>query len=921
MKRIAFVGSFLAALLLGCTHDSSSHGVGDVFAQSETLPGFIQVNATGKSVQLGTDDVDAKTNERPRMNVSFNYDFALGRSEVTCGQYNDVMSGEELPEGMSRKIPCEDDSLPAVHVTFYDALLFANALSKSQGKDTVYSYQAVTLDADGHCVGLVGLSMQTDVDGYRLPTEAEWVYSAEICWKISDSWNSDNSEYHSHKVCELVPDSLRFCDLEGNVKEFVNDWLGNFADTTLYDFMGAPQGDALGQRVLKGGSFKHGKEGTKLYHRGDDYVVTSSTRSDYVGFRLASGRITNPTWMNNGQSFKSNSVSLVNSLNMKKMMGCNQTKLVYRNDITGNLEYIDYSIGASKIYEITDAIDAYHPDISPDGNWVAFSTGMEGVASDKGSELYVRRLGSASYDLERLDVESAAIPRWRVTADGDTVIVYVTSGENNSNEAEFKKRSTWQVPFSRGKFGKPKKLLDGAYHGGISADDRMAVTGARLLRVYNSSAKRQESVWYNGEQACNVSLSKDGRKQTLFLDFGSKTGQSFDGKNYGVHERILVMDSTGTLMNSIPSPDKYSFDHSEWATSQYAVATLTNLNGVHEKIVLVDMTSGDVVDLVKGDEIWHPALWTDRIDADPDVDLDSAGVYLREDDSWSSVLMRYNMELLWRYHDSVNVAILGSSRPLYSVSPTLFSEKFFAVNFAHTPNSLYSSRDFLEKYLFTHLKNLKYIVLSLDLDFWWKEDGPEGDNFFVKDAPQYAGYVYDSHHDYWKDGVPENLAKATEKGMGTEDAVLYLSDRGRFLGTICNSWGGDAPEIEIDSTFLDMPGYIENSMKALEGIIEAAQQREISVIGVIFPQNPAYAKTGAFGRYGLRRSVAETLIQKIDNLSETYPNFVLVDENKMGNHDYGDEMAVDYDHLCREGVSQITARLDSVLIRLDKEDK
>jgi hypothetical protein len=66
---------------------------------------------------------------------------------------------------------------------------------------------------------------------------------------------------------------------------------------------------------------------------------------------------------------------------------------------------------------------------------------------------------------------------------GDTAIVYVTDAGNNKNESDFKAASTWQVTFANGKFGEPQKLFDGAYHGGISEDNSLAVTGARLLRA------------------------------------------------------------------------------------------------------------------------------------------------------------------------------------------------------------------------------------------------------------------------------------------------------------------------------------------------------------------------------------------------------------------------------------------------------
>ena len=170
----------------------------------------------------------------------------------------------------------------------------------------------------------------------------------------------------------------------------------------------------------------------------------------------------------------------------------------------------------------------------------------------------------------KLDVENAAIPRWRVLENGDTAIVYVTSAENNRDETAFWALSTWQVVFKDGAFGEPEKLFDGAFHGGISEDETLAVTGARLLRARVAEkgstvmSSAVDTVWYNGEQACNASLSKDGTKRTLFLDFGGKTGREFVGEDYDTHERLLIVDSTGKLIQSVAAPAGYTFDHSEW---------------------------------------------------------------------------------------------------------------------------------------------------------------------------------------------------------------------------------------------------------------------------------------------------------------------------------------------------------------------
>ncbi|MCQ2098001.1 MAG: TIGR02171 family protein [Fibrobacter sp.] len=898
----------LFVALAGCSDEGSSSSVISS-KEVEKQPGMVKVNSSGKSVYLGTDKSSARSAERPRMKVNFDYDFLISTHEVTCGEFNELMHKTLL-------LDCDEYSLPAVNVNYFDAVLFANARSKSEKRDTAYTYVSANFDGSGHCVGLEGLGFDASAKAYRLPSEAEWNLVAETVWNTKKEWTVENSDFRSHLVCSASKGDGSICDMVGNVKEWVNDWLGSLRDTSLYNYMGAPEGNHFGERVIKGGSFREERSSAAIYRRGDTYVVSSTTRNEYVGFRLAFGAIPDPVWLfDEGAATTSPVKPLLNSSSMRSITGTYQTKLVFRNDVTGNLTFVDYSQTPISVHEYHDSLDVYHPDISPDGKWVAFCTGMEGVQSP--SKVYVRRLDEFDSNAIELDVKSAAIPRFRVTPDRDTVIVYVTSAENNKDLASFKKQSTWQVPFRKGKFGTPQKLFDGAFHGGVDLEKNFAVTGARLLRTRSDSG---DSLWYNGEQACNASLATDGTDRTLFLDFGGKTGIGFVGESYGVHERLLLVDSLGKLIQSVAAPEGYSFDHSEWTNvNQKVVVSLTNNDGSHSKIGLVDLEDSSVVDLVMGEELWHPALWAKRWSSkNTQLDRDSAGVYLLDDDSWGSVLMRYKMELLWKYRNRADVVVLGSSRPLYGISPEVLGRHFFTLNLAQTPNSIYVTRDFLDKYLFTHLTNLKYIVLSLDIDFWWKIDGPESDNFFARDFPRYPGYVYDENHDFWKDGVPNGLLEATESALGVEKSIYYTADLGRFMGPLCSSWG-ETPEVVFDSTYIDdNVDLLENSFDALEHILDEASHRNIGVVGVIFPQSPDYRNTGAFGHSGLRRSVAKKLTERIQNLEKSYSNFVLMDENKMGDHDYADSMAVDNDHLCLSGARQLSERLDSLLLKLDK---
>ena len=71
--------------------------------------------------------------------------------------------------------------------------------------------------------------------------------------------------------------------------------------------------------------------------------------------------------------------------------------LAFRNDISGNLAYINYNDGTLSVTEIEDTLEVYHPDISPDGKHVAFCTRFEGIAGE--SRLYVRDLNANGSNL------------------------------------------------------------------------------------------------------------------------------------------------------------------------------------------------------------------------------------------------------------------------------------------------------------------------------------------------------------------------------------------------------------------------------------------------------------------------------------------------------------------------------------------
>ena len=309
--------------------------------------------------------------------------------------------------------------------------------------------------------------------------------------------------------------------------------------------------------------------------------------------------------------------------------------LFFRDDSTGHLKYIafmgkftdpGFSLLDSAAVDMDLGLDCYHPEVSPDGKWVAFSTGYE--SSGGASSLYVKRIGNSAPP-QKLNVVNAAIPRWRVLPDGDTVIVYVDDtrvlpSRNTEEDSlirihflQWTDRGTWIVPFKGGSFGKSRKIADGTFNGGVSEDLTYMVSGSALLLgrhvVYGEGGgveKEETSIWFDWEQVCNTSLSRDGTNRTLFLDMSGKQGVDFSGETYRPHQRILVVDESGTLVHSVPSPAGTAFNNTEWiGVDDYVIADLIETESFNSSIVLVNMRDSSIVDLVRGGKMGYPNLW------------------------------------------------------------------------------------------------------------------------------------------------------------------------------------------------------------------------------------------------------------------------------------------------------------------------
>jgi formylglycine-generating enzyme required for sulfatase activity len=159
------------------------------------------------------------------------------------------------------------DRKPVENVTWNDAVLFCNLLSKKDGLKECY-----TIDEDDKDV-----TFNPGSDGYRLPTEAEWEYACrggatEVRYGEIDkiAWFIENSEGTTHDVGQKDPNAWGLHDMLGNVWE----WCWDQYDMKVYG----------SYRVFRGGGWNDPARGCLASNRRRSHPTF---RIDDLGFRIA----------------------------------------------------------------------------------------------------------------------------------------------------------------------------------------------------------------------------------------------------------------------------------------------------------------------------------------------------------------------------------------------------------------------------------------------------------------------------------------------------------------------------------------------------------------------------------------------------------------------------------------------------------
>ncbi len=255
---------------------------------SQPLYGMVLIPAGTFTMGNQTATGATKGDEAPAHDVTLSA-FSMDSTVVTQAEYLRLM-------GINPSHFSDDIKKPVEMITWFDAVLYCNKRSKEEGMDTVYTYTGVTGVPGNGCTDLTGCTMDYSKKGYRLPTEAEWEYTAkagttsDYSWGdsssiVANAWYSINSGDSTHEVATKTKNPFGLYDMAGNVWQYCNDWYGYYGSTTQVNPTGATTpwnyNDSL--RVIRGGSSYDIAFKCRSSFRNNQYQNVSN--SYYLGFR------------------------------------------------------------------------------------------------------------------------------------------------------------------------------------------------------------------------------------------------------------------------------------------------------------------------------------------------------------------------------------------------------------------------------------------------------------------------------------------------------------------------------------------------------------------------------------------------------------------------------------------------------------
>jgi formylglycine-generating enzyme required for sulfatase activity len=189
---------------------------------------FVNIASGEFMMGCSVGDIDCNDDERPIHRVQITKPFEIGKYEVTQAQWQAVMG--------SNPSTIKGDDHPVETISKNEAHDFLNKLNEHN---------------DGY--------------HYRLPTEAEWEYAARAgttepyVGRLDEiAWYAGNSEDETHPVGKKKPNAWGLYDMQGNVREIVEDWYARdyYGRSPIADPTGPTPGQQRGFPGGRRGGFR-----------------------------------------------------------------------------------------------------------------------------------------------------------------------------------------------------------------------------------------------------------------------------------------------------------------------------------------------------------------------------------------------------------------------------------------------------------------------------------------------------------------------------------------------------------------------------------------------------------------------------------------------------------------------------------------
>lgn len=249
--------------------------------------------------------------------------FRMNQYEITRGQFKALMGISNDPSNTSYS---GGDNDPVQMVNFYHAIAFCNKLSILDGLTRVYDVPGFANDSDWSNLlfsnipntdsGLWGITVNWNANGYRLPTETEWMWAAmgapsdghgvninrtgflkDFSGSTGSNFVGDYVVYgfligppngtpteRSNPIGSKLPNELGIYDLSGNVAEWCWDVTASGSTMPVSGLSVDYRGPTTGtNRVFRGGGWYNSEDKIRIRTRQYDKPYDEWF---FLGFRV-----------------------------------------------------------------------------------------------------------------------------------------------------------------------------------------------------------------------------------------------------------------------------------------------------------------------------------------------------------------------------------------------------------------------------------------------------------------------------------------------------------------------------------------------------------------------------------------------------------------------------------------------------------